>query len=144
MPGDTAFLYIQFTEFPKTFLIGFRPVSKRRHTKIVLESKHGENRGLFFRIINEDDSNEINNSLQSVALSIGLFDSDVLSTFELAKKYSKSPTNCLKPYSIINVRIDSPLALHSKAKVSLSLRSKSVSYVHISMSDLSSKSSSRP
>lgn len=93
MYDDTAFDSDEFKEHLVRHGTEFRPIPSRRHSKNVLESKHGVIRNVFLGILQENDDNAQLSALQAVSISKDLYGSHILSSFELVKGFNKPVVN---------------------------------------------------
>lgn len=101
----------------------------------MLESKHGVIRSIFSRILNEDESNSTLAALQAVRISNDLYGSDILSSFEMAKGFSRAIFDGTVT-TIPSDLVDAKLQLDARGKLTRIIRSKSVSNDIVSVGDL--------
>lgn len=136
--GDDAFNKDEFKNYMSTLDIEFRPIPPRRHSKNVLESKHGIIGSVYLRLKSANDSDESDTLLahQAVRMSNDLYGSDTLSAFELANGFTKPVVSGTVPNAVTDELIAAQDTLAAKRKLTLILRSKAVSTPSISVGDL--------
>lgn len=138
MHGDNAFNNNEFAEYIKQSHIKFRPVPPRRHSKNPLESKHNIIRSIFLRL-NASSDPQIPPELmayRAIRISNDLYGSDVLSSFELAKGFTK-PLDEKDGLNVIsNDLIDAHDTIKAKRKLNLILRSNALTEPQVGVGDL--------
>lgn len=88
--GDKAFAVGKFKQYMDERSISFRLVPPNLHSKNPLESKHGVIRSIFLKLRNaEPDVSPELHACRAVAISNDLYGNDVMSSYELAKGYTK-------------------------------------------------------
>lgn len=88
--GDLAFLHPAFTTFLDDYNTLFRPIPPARHYKNLLDPKHGVIRSVYLRLKSAaPDLFPSLFALSAVRISDELYGSNILSSFEIAKGYSK-------------------------------------------------------
>ena len=87
-----------------TYGIKIRPVPPRRHHKNSIEPKNRTIRSIFLRIKNENPkiSDELA-SVRSIRISNDLYGSDTLSSFEMARGFTKPIHEGCKPIQLIMI-----------------------------------------
>lgn len=135
--GDLAFRHNEFQEFLAQYGTSFRPVPPRRHHKNLLESKHGFIRAIFLRLKSASASTSpALLATMSVRISNEMYGSDTMSSFELAKCYSKPVDSSCLPKVTPKELIDARDCLLAKRKLTLMLRSQATRAPVINPGDL--------
>lgn len=136
--GDNAFNKTNFIEFLKCLGIEFRPVPPRKHSKNVLESKHGIIRSVYLRLkaTTDDQSNQNHLVYQAVRISNVLYGSDTMSAFEMAKGYTVPIIPGTAPHPVPDEILSAQQNLSAKRKLTLILRSQTQSVPSVSSGDL--------
>lgn len=135
--GDQAFAKKEFCEYLKLNGTEFRPVPSRRHHKNTFEPKHGIIISIFLRLQHASPLvNKTVLALQAVSISNNLYGSDLTTSFEIAKGYSKplvaySTPNPISP-DLINARNN----LLAKRKFNLIMLTKATNNPVVSTGDL--------
>ena len=134
--GDAAFKRDVFINFLRMNDTEFCPIPPRRHNKNVLESKHGVIRGIFLRLLNEDQSNAELAAVQAVPISNDLYGSDILSSFEMAKGFTKPVVSDAQARPLHPDLMNAQLQLEAKRKFTRILRSKAIDNTPVAIGDL--------
>lgn len=134
--GDKAFAHGSFRKFLDESGVSFRLVPPRRHSKNPLESKHGIIRSIYLklRVADPEGSSELH-ALRAVAVSNDLYGNDVMSSFELAKGFTKPVADgsvCTIPEDVV----DAHNRLQAKRKLALILKSKATTEPHVATGDM--------
>lgn len=121
--GDKALREGDFKIFMNNRDIEFNLVPKGRHSRNAIESKHAAIRNIFIRLQNDGSLDKETTAIKAVAISNDLYGSSVLSSFELAKGYSKPLNGNLKQVSdeVVKAYQD----IQARRKLSRILKSKS-------------------
>lgn len=123
--GDQAFAKTEFTDYLKNNSISFRPVPSRRHHKNTLEPKHGIIRSIFLRLLSASpEADKTVLALHAVRISNDLYGSDTLSSFEIAKGYTKPINPDETPQKITEELVRARDILSAKRKLTLIMRTK--------------------
>ena len=90
MHGDRAFSHGCFSEYLKDRGVHFRLVPPRRRSKNSLENKHGVIWSVFLKLktVTPDTASSLL-ALRTVSITIYLYGNDVMSSFGLAKGFTK-------------------------------------------------------
>ena len=135
--GDLAFQHDQFQAFLTMYGIDFRPVAPRRHHKNLLEPKHGVIRAIFLRLRNASPNSDIKlHAVTAVRISNEMYGTDTLSSFEIAKGYTKPVDNTILPQSTPQELLDAHHELKAKRKLTLMLRSQVSKDICVNAGDL--------
>ncbi len=136
--GDQAFLAKEFQEYISKLGITFRPVPSRRHSKNPLEPKHGVIRSIFIRLkANADEDADLKLlAMQAVTISNDLYGSDTVSSFEMAKGFTKPISEFNEPIPIPEELISAHEELKAKRKLNLILRSHNFKLPPIKIGDM--------
>lgn len=118
--------------------INFELVPKNRHYKNPIESKHGIIRSIFNRLKHDGEEqnmfDKVQAALKSVSISNDLYGNNLMSSFELAKGYTRplvGIANAVPPEIL-----EAQQKLNAKRKLCLILKSKSVSEMPLSVGDM--------
>lgn len=135
--GDLAFRFPKFTDFLAKCNISFRPVPPRRHHKNLLEPKHGVIRAVYLRLKSASPSENTGLlTVSAVRISNELYGSDTMSSFELAKGYTKPIDDSFFPQGVSEDIVAAHEELVAKRKLTLLLRSKATQNPLIKSGDL--------
>ena len=137
--GDLAFNHDEFKHYLSSIGIEFNPIPPRRHNKNVLESKYGVIRSMFLRLTSEGSLSPKLADMQSVRISNDLYGSEILSSFEMAKGFSRPVTVSSQVVEIDPVLVEAKIQLEAKRKLTRILRSKATTNLHVSVGDLVEK-----
>lgn len=136
--GDQAFGQGSFFKYMKSIDIIFELVPKNRHYKKPIESKNSIIRSIYERLKDHGQKaknfDQIQSALKSVSISNDLYGNILMSSFELAKGYTRplmSKANEIPP-DIVEAQQN----LNAKRKLTLILKSKSVSEIPVSVGDM--------
>ena len=134
--GDKAFAGGKFREMLDKIGVKFRLVPPRRHIKNPIESKHGIIRSIFLRLrhANPDESAEVS-AVRAVTISNDLYGNDVMSSFEMAKGFTK-PVDSRSVKAVPADILEAQDKLKARRKMALILKSKATKDVSFSVGDM--------
>lgn len=135
LQSDGSFIHDKFVAFLTAHVISFRHVPPRRHSKNVLESKHGVILFIFLRLI--DHNLQLSASLavqQALRISNDLYGSHLLCAYDLAKRFTRphARTSLVLPPYVFESQ-ETLIAKHKMAKI---LCSKSIVDIPLEAGDL--------
>lgn len=134
--ADQAFSSQTFKDFVAKLGSELRIIPPRRHSKNVLEPKHGTIRSIFTRLKSSNpDADKQLLALQSVRVSNDMYGNDVISSFELCRGFSKPVLPMSSPVEIPDDIRNAHDELIAKRKLNLILRSKSSTKPELSVGD---------
>ena len=134
--ADKSFLCGSFESFCDSRDIKISPVPPHRHSKNAIESKHGIIRSVFLKMKHAppDVSHELL-AMRAVSVSNDLYGNDLMSSFELAKGFTK-PVIHRSITEIPDDVVNAQIKLQAKRKLALILKSKATFEELISVGDM--------
>lgn len=134
--ADSAFAGSIFKNYLASRGIRLRLVPPRRHSRNPLESKHGIIRSIFLKLCAAEPNTSFDpHAIRSVSISNDLYGNDVMSSYELAKGFTK-PIDGASIHPIPDDIASAHNQLQAKRKLALILKSKSSEEIHITPGDL--------
>ena len=122
---DQAFYNEPFHDYLEVFGIEYRPIPARRHNKDVLESKHKVIGDMSLRL--SSDGGVIDSKIiaqQPIRISNDLYWTDVCSSFELAKEFTRPLETGQLPKIVPEDLLNARDTIMAKRKLNLILQSK--------------------
>ena len=131
--GDKAFNNGEFANYLQQLNIQFKPVPPKRHSRNPIESKHAIIRSVFIRLKENAgiESNLQQLAYQAVTTSNDLYGNNVMSSFEVAKGYTKPLIKPANELGIPDEIYQAQQNLIAKRKLALILKSKSTAEIPV-------------
>lgn len=136
MRADKAFCFGKFEKFCQDQDIKEDPRPAKRHSKNVIESKHGLIRSVFLNPVSASPhAPKEQLALQALSISNDLNHLNIMSAFELVKGFTR-PVDVNRVHAVPDEIINAELKLSERRKMSLILISKATFEEYIKVGDM--------